>query len=98
MIFLLDQTPAMASFGVLFAKTIVATVVVIALALLTIKFLVPKLRNLRRNKNSRIQILDYQALEPRKGIYIVDIAGKKIAIGVAENMIAKICDVTESEK
>lgn len=95
MVFLLDQTPAMASFGVLFAKTIVATVVVIALALLTIKFLVPKLRNLRRNKNSRIQILDYQALEPRKGIYIVDIAGKKTAIGVSENTIAKICDVEE---
>lgn len=85
----------MASFGVLFVKTIVATVVVIALALLTIKFLVPKLRNLRRNKNSRIQILDYQALEPRKGIYIVDIAGKKTAIGVSENTIAKICDVEE---
>ena len=83
------------SYWGLFLKTVVATVFIIVLALLILRYLVPHVHNLRRNRKSRIQVLDYQGLEPRRGIYIVEIAGQKMAVGVSENFIGKICDVPE---
>lgn len=81
------------SYWGLFLKTIVATVFIIVLAFVALRYLVPRVHGLRRNRDSQIQVVDYQALEPRKGIYIVEIAGKKMALGVSENFVGKICDV-----
>lgn len=76
-----------------FLKMIIACAVVILLAFLSIKYLLPRIGAVRRNKKSQIQIIDYQPLEPRKGIYIVVVEGKKMAIGVSENSVTKLCEL-----
>lgn len=81
------------SYWGLFLKTIVATVFIIALAFLALRYLVPRLHGLRRSRDSRVKVLEYQPLEPRKGIYVVEISGKKMALGVSENFVGKVCDV-----
>ncbi len=81
------------SYGWLFAKMILAMIVIIALALVTLKYLLPRMIRLRQNGNSKITILDYQCLEPRRSVYILQIENKKVAVGVTENGISKICDL-----
>lgn len=81
------------SYWGLFLKTVVATLFIIVLAFLALRYLVPRVHSLRRNRDSVVKVLDYQSLEPRKGIYIVEIQGKKLAVGVSENFVGKICDV-----
>lgn len=80
------------SFGAMFAKTMVALVIIIALAFLVIKFLIPKMLQIRRKSGSVIQVLDFQPLEPRKSIYVVRIEDKKIAVGVSEQSVTKLCE------
>lgn len=81
------------SYWGLFLKTVVATLFIITLAFLALRYLVPRVHALRRNRDSMVRVLDYQSLEPRKGIYIVEIQGKKLAVGVSENFVGRICDV-----
>lgn len=80
------------SFGAMFAKTIIALVVIIGLALFVIKFLLPKITQIRRKNGSVIQILDFQPLEQRKSIYLIRVEDKKIAVGVSEQSITKLCE------
>lgn len=83
------------SYGWMFAKMMVAMIVIIALALVTIKYALPKMMRLRQNPNSRIKVLDYQPLEPRKSIYIVEIDKRRVAIGVTEHGIQPICELED---
>lgn len=80
------------SFGAMFFKTIVALVIIIGLAFFIIKFLLPKITQIRRKNGSVIQVLDFQPLEPRKSIYLIRIEDKKIAVGVSENSITKLAE------
>ena len=81
------------SFGWLFVRTISAMIVVIALAIVGIKYFMPKLLQARRRAGSKIEVLDYQPLEQRKSVYIVKIEDKKVALGVSEYGVNKICDL-----
>lgn len=81
------------SFLPLFVKTVVATVFIVAAAIVSMRYFIPRLSGYRRNRDSKIQILDYQPLDARKAIYIVKIEGKKVAIGVGESGVNKICDL-----
>lgn len=84
------------SYGWLFAKMILAMIVIIALALVTLKYLLPRMIKLRQNPNSKIAILDYHSLEPRRSIYVLQIENQKVAVGVTEHGINKICDLEVS--
>lgn len=81
------------SFGWLFARTIVAMIAVVVLAIWGLKYVLPKILQVKRRAGSKITVLDCQPLESRKSIYIVKIEDKKIAIGVSEHSINKICDL-----
>jgi flagellar biogenesis protein FliO len=80
------------SYGFLFAKMVIAMVVIIAAAFLCIKFILPRFTQVRRKKHSDIQILDYQPLEARKSIYLIRIEDKKVALGVTDHSIAKLAE------
>jgi flagellar biosynthetic protein FliO len=81
------------SFGWLFARTIVAMIVVIVLAIWGLKYILPKILQAKRRAGSKIEVLDYQPLEARKSVYIIKIEDKKVAIGVSEHNVNKICDL-----
>ncbi|EKD50575.1 MAG: hypothetical protein ACD_62C00495G0002 [uncultured bacterium] len=84
------------SYGVLFAKTVVIMVVIIGLAFVSIKYLVPRLVKIRNKKSATIEILDFLALEQRKAIYVVRIEEKKLALAVTDHAVAKLCEWDES--
>jgi len=80
------------SYDWLFAKTILIMIVIIVLAFGILKYVLPRFVKMRRKSGSTIQVLDYQPLEQRKSVYLVQINDKKIAIGVTEHSIAKLCE------
>ncbi len=95
LIFLIAQAvaePEGISYGASFAKMIAAMIFIIALAFVVLKFLLPKIVTMRRNRDSEIEVLDYQPLEPRKGVYLIKIADKKIAVGVTDHAIATLTE------
>lgn len=81
------------SFATLFIETVLVTIFIIVLAIVAMRYFIPRLQNFRRNKDSKIQILDFQALDARRVLYIVKIEDKRVAIGVTEHQISKICDL-----
>lgn len=94
MILLLAQTSTEPiSFGPLLFKTLLATAIIIVLAFLVIRYVLPKIQTIRRNRASKIQVLDYQALDNRKAVYIVQIENKKVALGVTEQNVNLLCEL-----
>lgn len=81
------------SFGWLFVKTILAMVVVIALALVLIRFILPKFRWSSRGYASRIKILDRFGLEHRKGLFIIQVGKKTALIGTSDHQVNKLMDL-----
>jgi flagellar biogenesis protein FliO len=93
MVILAEALSESVSFAPLFFKTILVTIFILVLAVLAIRYLVPRMNLLRRNKDSNIQILDYQSLDQRKAVYILKIENKKVAVGVTDHTVSKICDL-----
>lgn len=83
------------SYGWLFAKTILIMIVIIVLAFFSIKYILPRFVQMRRKTDSKIQILDFQPLEQRKTVYLVQIDNKKVAMAVSEHSICKLCEWEE---
>ena len=84
------------SYGYLVLKMITASSVVIGLAVLILKYVLPKVAAGRVNKKSAIQILDFQAIDSQKAIYILQIEGKRVVVGATEHSITKIMDLAEN--
>lgn len=80
------------SYGWLFAKMVSAMVIIIVLALVTIKYVLPRMIRMQRKADSRIQILDYQPLEQRKVVYLLKIDDKKVALAMTDQGAAKLCE------
>lgn len=92
--FILAEAPTTdMSFAPLFIKMVLASIAVIVLAFVALKYLLPYLTRVRHNSKSSIQILEHQLLSPRRSLYIVEIEGKKIALGATDQTITKICDL-----
>lgn len=93
------QTPAPEGldFGWLFLKTVAAMVLIIGLAILFIRYVMPRLQvgQLRSGKN--IQIIERSGLEPKKGLYIIRVGSKLALVGTTEHAIGKIFDLEESD-
>lgn len=85
------------SYGWLFAKTVVAMIVIIALAFFSIKYVLPRFVRARRKSGSNIQILDFQPLEQRKSVYLLKIKNKKVAVAVSDQAFAKLCEWESGE-
>ena len=85
------------SFGWLFVKTIIAMVIVIGLAFVVLRYVLPRFQGAHRFSNSRIKILERFGLEPRKGLYIVKVGGKTALIGTSDHAVNKLMDLEEKD-
>jgi flagellar protein FliO/FliZ len=83
------------SFGWLFFKTLLAMGFIIVLALVSIRWILPKLSGARGRSKGRVKILDVQPLEMRKSVYIIEIDGRQLALGVTEHNITPLCELQE---
>ncbi len=84
------------SYWFLLLKMITASSVVIGLAVLILKYVLPRVAANRTNSKSSIKILDFQAIDAKKILYIVQIENKRVAIGVTEHAIHKIMDLSDA--
>ena len=80
------------SYGTLFVKTVAAMIVIILLAFVSIKYLMPRFLQMRRRKDSNITVLDYQTLDQRRMIYLVKIKDKQVAVAVSDHAVAKLAE------
>lgn len=81
------------SLGWLFAKTLIAMVVVVLLAIVFLRYLLPRWHRFQPNPKSKLRILERFGLEPRKALYIVQVGKKRALVGTSDHAIAKLMDL-----
>lgn len=81
----------------LFVKTILAMVIIIALAFVSIRFLLPKLSRYRGAPAKEIDVIGYRQLDARKAVYILRMRGRDVAVGVTENSMTPLTEWREKE-
>ena len=84
-----------ASFGIMFLNTLLVLGVVIALAYLILNKGLKKLL-LKTNKGNRIKILESIGLEPKRGLYIIEVDNTEYLLSSSESGI-KILDKIKLE-
>lgn len=92
------MTPPDLSYGWLFIKTILAMVIIIGLAIVVIRYVLPRLTWGRGQSGSSIRIIERAGLEPRKGLYLIEVEGKRILIGTTDQRITKLMDLSGETK
>lgn len=78
------------SFGTLFLKMIIALIIVCLLAYIIMKWALPKAINIRGGHKGIIKIIDYFRLEPKKTLYIIEVKGKYLLLGVTDQYISPL--------
>lgn len=89
-----EVTP-MPSMFALFLKLAVSLVIIVGLSYLTMRLLRKNLRFSSRGEN--INILDQYSFSLNKGIYITQIAGRIYVLGVTDQNISMITEITDEE-
>lgn len=87
-----SQNSTELSYGWAAAKMLIAMIIVIGLAFGVIRYVLPRLNLVKRNTNSTIQILDVQPISQRVSVYLLKIEDKKLAVGVSEQNMTKLCE------
>lgn len=78
----------------LFVKMVFAMIFVIALALVVIRFVIPKLALIRgRSARSDLKILDRIPLDARKSLYVVQIEGRRLLLGASDNHVGFLTEL-----
>ena len=86
------------SYGWLFIKTILAMVVILGGAIFVIRYVLPRLTWGRGSTGSSIKIIERAGLEPRKGLYLIEVEGKRILVGTSDQRITKLMDLPGEPK
>lgn len=82
----------------LFIKTLLAMIVVIALAVVALRFLLPRLTLNRQIKGKTpFKILDRLPLDAKKGVYVVEVEGRRLLLGASENYVGLITELEGHE-
>jgi len=81
-------------FSLLFIKMISALIVAIVLAILVLKYALPRLTLSKRFQENRdIKIISKFSLGAKRDLYLVKIKEKSILLGVTDQSIGKIADI-----
>lgn len=81
----------------LFLKMLVGLVIVLGLAVFLIRYLLPKTRLGRRKGNQWMVLVDRLSIEPRKGVYLVKILERYFVLGITEQSVNLITELSKSE-
>jgi flagellar protein FliO/FliZ len=71
------------NFVTMLVETMLALGLVCGLAYLVFHFALPRL-NTARSGNSMVRVVDRVGLDPRKSLYVVEVAGRWLLIGASE--------------
>ncbi|MCC6273663.1 MAG: flagellar biosynthetic protein FliO [Deltaproteobacteria bacterium] len=85
---------ASVDFTWLFLKMVFAMIFVIALAIVVIRFIIPKLTfNRGAAARSDLRIVDRVPLDARKSLYILQVEGRRLLIGSSEHHVGLIAEL-----
>ncbi len=91
--------PSSVDFTVLFLKMIFAMIFVIALALVLIRYVLPRLAIGRtRGRTTDIRVVDRIPLDARKSLCLLEVEGKRFLIGVSENYIGMVAELRPNDE
>jgi len=76
--------------GWLFIKVLLAMILVLALAFMAIKYLLPGSPWIKKFQNSPIKVIAQTLLENRKSLYLIEVAGKVVLVGTSDQSIAAL--------
>ncbi|MBL8149453.1 MAG: flagellar biosynthetic protein FliO [Blastocatellia bacterium] len=65
------------------------------LAFLTIKYLLPKLAGIQSQQGTLMRVVARHTLEPQKTLYIIDVAGKQLLLGVTTDRIQVLSELEQ---
>lgn len=85
------------SFGWMLVKTVLAMSLIIGLAYVTIRFILPMFYGKRISSRSKIKIIDRVGLEPRRSLFIVQVGKKTALVGTGEQGVTKVMDLEEQD-
>lgn len=78
----------------LFLKMVFAMIFVIALAIVVIRFIIPKLTfNRGAVARSDLRIVDRIPLDARKSLYVLQVEGRRLLIGASEHHVGFIAEL-----
>ncbi|KAB2836395.1 hypothetical protein F9K50_12020 [bacterium] len=78
----------------LFLKMVFAMIFVIALAIVVIRFIIPKLTfNRGAAARSDLRIVDRIPLDARKSLYILQVEGRRLLIGASEHHVGFLAEL-----
>ena len=83
---LLAARSLLADFGPLAAKSVLVLALIALAAWAAARFLGPRLA--ARRGNVRMRVVERLALEPRRSLYLVEVDGRPLVVGVSERTIA----------
>ena len=90
--------PPSVDFTWLFLKTILAMVVVIALAVIVLRYVLPRLSMGRTIKGETdIHVSERFPLDSKKMLYVVNVEGKRLLIAASEQYVGLITELDREE-
>jgi flagellar biosynthetic protein FliO len=81
----LAQSSAAAELGLLALETVAVLALIAVAAWAFVRFVAPRLRGARGK--ARLRVLERLPLEPRRALYVVEVDGRPLLIGVAEGAV-----------
>jgi flagellar protein FliO/FliZ len=82
----------------LFIKMLLVLGIVSVSAILILKYAAPRIGAMKRFQQGRyFNVLGRHMLEPRKSLYLVQVGGRYLVIGVADHGINLLAEISESE-
>lgn len=82
----------------LFLKMVFAMIFVIALAIVVIRFIIPKLTfNRGAAARSDLRIVDRVPLDGRKSLYVLQVEGRRLLVGASEHHVGFIAELKASQ-
>jgi flagellar biosynthetic protein FliO len=76
----------LADFGPLVVKSALVLALIAAGAWAASRFLAPRVA--ARRKGARMRVVERLPLEPRRGLYLVEVDGRELVVGVTERGVA----------
>jgi len=82
----------------LFLKTIFAMIIVIGLAIVLLRYIIPKVALGRsRGVRSDIQVVERIPLDQKKMLYVVHVEGRRLLVGTSEHSVGLITELNREE-
>ena len=81
----------------LFVKMVAGLVLVLGLALVFIRYVLPKTRLGKRRGVSWIEVVSSFSIEPHKNLHMVKLGGRYLVLGVTEHSLNLVTELSQAE-